>query len=324
MDDRERGRGSVVGAADDAAAPLEDWLVRRSGIRRHEPLARHSQYGIGGPADWYLRLESVARLPEVMRRCHQAGLPVTVIGAGSNSLILDGGIRGLVLELPRGRLREIGDDVIELPGGAMMPRAALDCAQRGIGGLEFGIGVPGTCGASVRGNAGAFGTEIRDVLIDCDLVAPDGAAVHLINPELGFGYRSSRLKRDLTGHVVTAARLRVGRELPETVRALTDSIQAERRATQPYNARSLGSMFTNPPGDHAGRLIDMAGLKGARVGGAEVSLLHANFIVNAGGASAADVLALMDLVQRTVAERFGVHLVPEIAVLGEPLRDGQR
>ncbi len=293
------------------------WLTEIPGILRDEPLSRHSQYGIGGPADWYLKLGDVSRLATLLRRCHESGVPVTVIGAGSNSLILDGGIRGLVVELPRGRLREITDSVIELPGGAMMPRAALDCARLGIGGLEFGIGVPGTCGASVRGNAGAFGREVKDALIDCDLVAPDGTSEHLINPELDFHYRDSRLKRDLSGHIVTAARFGVRRELPATVRALTEAIQAERRATQPYNARSLGSMFTNPPGDHAGRLIEMAGLKGARVGAAEVSLLHANFIVNTGGAAAGDVQELIDLIQRSVAEKSGVHLVPEIAILGE-------
>lgn len=298
----------------------DQWLAEVPGIRRSEPLSRHSQYEIGGPADWYLRLSDLRPLAPLVRRCHACGVPVTVIGAGSNSLILDGGIRGLVLELPRARLRELTEEVIELPGGAMMPRAALDCARLGIGGLEFAIGVPGTCGASVRGNAGAFGTEVKDVLIDCDVVGPDGAEGHLTRAELDFHYRDSRLKRDLAGHIVTVARMRVRRELPEAVRALTEAIQAERRATQPYSARSLGSMFTNPPGDHAGRLIDMAGLKGARVGGAEVSLLHANFIVNAGGASAADVVELMDMVQRTVAERFGVHLVPEIAILGEPGR----
>jgi UDP-N-acetylmuramate dehydrogenase len=298
----------------------DGWLAEEPGIRREEPLDRHSEYGIGGPADWYLRVRDAAHLARLMQRCHEAGVPVTVIGAGSNSLVLDGGIRGLVVELPRGRLRRPSDDVIELPGGAMMPRAALDCAAQGLGGLEFGIGVPGTCGASVRGNAGAFGTEIKDVLVDCDTLAPDGSEHTFGAAELGFAYRDSRLKRDLAGHVVVAARLRVHEDLPLAVRALTDAIQAERRATQPYDQRSLGSMFTNPPGDHAGRLIDAAGLKGARVGGAEVSLRHANFVINAGGATAADVLALCDLIQRTVAERFGVHLVPEIAILGEPVR----
>ncbi len=298
----------------------DEWLATLPGVRRGEPLGRHSQYGIGGPADWYLKVRDTAQLGEVMRRCRQTGVPLTVIGAGSNSLILDGGIRGLVVELPRDRMRELSDGIVELPGGAMMPRAALDCAVRGLGGLEFAIGVPGTCGASVRGNAGAFGCEVKDILVTCDALAPDGSQHTYAASDLAFAYRDSRFKHDLAGHVVVSARFRVHADLPVAVRALTDAIQIERRATQPYSERSLGSMFTNPPGDHAGRLIDAAGLKGARVGGAEVSVKHANFVVNAEGATAADVLELCDLIQRTVAEQFGVHLVPEIAVLGEPVR----
>ena len=178
----------------------DTWLAALPGTRNDEPLDRHSQYGIGGPADWYLKVRDTAHLAEVMRRCHQSGVPLTVIGAGSNSLVLDGGIRGLVVELPRDRMSVLSDDIVELLGGgktrrvarttasaewalmapvtrlrAMMPRAALDCAARGLGGLEFAIGVPGTCGASVRGNAGAFGTEIKDVLVNCDALAPDGS-----------------------------------------------------------------------------------------------------------------------------------------------------
>ena len=185
----------------------EEWLATLPGVRRGEPLDRHSQYGIGGPADWYLKVRDTPHLAEVMRRCHESGVPLTVIGAGSNSLVLDGGIRGLVVELPRDRMSVLSDDIVELPGGAMMPRAALDCAARGLGGLEFAIGVPGTCGASVRGNAGAFGTEIKDVLVDCDALAPDGSQHTHAAADLGFAYRDSRFKHDLTGHVMVAARL---------------------------------------------------------------------------------------------------------------------
>ena len=192
----------------------DQWLADEPGVRRDEPLARHSEYGIGGPADWYLRVRDTAHLAGLMRRCHETGVPLTVIGAGSNSLVLDGGIRGLVVELPHGRLRQVSDEVIELPGGAMMPRAALDCAAQGLGGLEFAIGVPGTCGASVRGNAGAFGTEIEDVLVDCDALAPDGSERTFTTVELGFAYRDSRLKHDLAGHVVVVARLRVHPSCP--------------------------------------------------------------------------------------------------------------
>ncbi len=201
-----------------------------------------------------------------------------------------------------------------------MPRAAFDCARRGFAGLEFGIGIPGTCGASVRGNAGAFGMEIKDALIDCDAFSPDGSPHTHAAATLGFAYRDSRFKHDLAGHVVVAARFRAHPGEPAEVRARTDAIQASRKATQPYGQRSLGSMFTNPPGDHAGRLVEAAGLKGRRIGGAEISPKHANFVVNLGGATAADVLALADLARRTVQERFGTRLELEIAVVGEPAR----
>ncbi|MGD0833385.1 MAG: UDP-N-acetylmuramate dehydrogenase [Candidatus Dormibacteria bacterium] len=297
-----------------------DWLASWPGALRDEPLARHSQYGIGGAADWFVRVSDPGRLGELLHRCSETGVPVTVVGAGSNTLILDGGVRGLVVKLTDRRLRVLDGEVVELSGGYLMPRAALDCARRGIAGLEFGIGIPGTCGASVRGNAGAFGTEIGDVLVDCDALAPDGSAHTHPAGDLGFAYRDSRFKHDLAGHIVVAARLRGRPGDPAEVRRRTDAIQASRKATQPYGQRSLGSMFTNPPGDHAGRLVEAAGLKGRRIGGAEISPKHANFVVNQGGATAADVLALAGLAQRTVEERFGVRLELEIAVIGEAER----
>jgi UDP-N-acetylmuramate dehydrogenase len=294
-----------------------DWLAAWPGIRVGEPLGRHSQYGIGGPADWFIRLSDLSGLPELLGRCHHGGVPVTVIGAGSNSLILDGGIRGLVIRLSDRRLRVIEGDVVELSAGYMMPRAAFDCAARGLAGMEFGIGIPGSCGASVYGNAGAFGSEIREMMIDCDALAPDGETRRFATSELGFGYRDSQFKHDLAGHVVTAARFRVRRDMPAVVRARTDAIQAQRKASQPYGIRSLGSMFKNPPDDHAGRLIEAAGLKGHRIGGAESSAKHAQPVVDVDHASAVDVLALAELARHTVRQRFGVDLEPEIIVLGE-------
>jgi UDP-N-acetylmuramate dehydrogenase len=298
--------------------PLPEWLLAWPGLQRDEPVAKHSQYGIGGPADAYLKVHDVAVLGELLPRCREAGVPVTVLGAGSNTLVLDGGIRGLAIQVTDRRLRVLGDDVAELSAGCMMPRAALDLARRGLAGMEFGIGVPGTCGASVRGNAGAFGTEVKDVLVDCDTIGPDGAVHTLSNAECAFAYRDSRFKGDLGEHVVIAARFRVQPGNPATVRARTEEITAQRKATQPWGIRSLGSVFKNPPDDFAGRLLDGAGLRGRRLGGAQISPKHANFIVNAHAATAADVLALIALAHDAVEERFGVDLEREIVVLGEP------
>ena len=298
-----------------------EWLEREPGVRRDEPLARHTQYGIGGPADFFLTLHDPERLTELMPRCRATGVPFTVLGAGSNTLVLDGGIRGLVVRMADRRLRVVDDATVELSGGHMMPRAALDLARKGIAGLEFGIGVPGTVGASVRGNAGAFGTEIKDVLVDCDTIDGDGRHHTFAAADCGFAYRHSRFKEDvLRDHVVVSARFRTHPDDPVAVRARTDAIQAQRKAAQPYGIRSLGSVFKNPPGDYAGRLVEQAGLRGRRIGGAQIAEKHANFIVNVSHASAADVLALAELAHAAVLEQFGVDMEREIVVLGEPER----
>ncbi len=296
------------------------WLGDWPGARRDEPLARHTQFGIGGPADWLVTAGDPAELAELLRRSHDSGIPVFLLGAGSNTLVLDGGIRGLVIRLGDRlrRWRAVDATTVELAGGCMMPRAALDLARRGLAGMEFGIGIPGTCGASVRGNAGAFGTEIKDVMVDCDVLDPRGEPQTLDAAGCGFVYRRSRFVDDLAGRVVVAARFRVHDDDPAAVRERTDAITAQRKAAQPWGTRSLGSVFKNPPGDHAGRLVEAAGLKGTRVGGAEIAMKHANFILNVERARAADVLALADLAHDRVLAEFGVDLEREIVCAGEP------
>jgi UDP-N-acetylmuramate dehydrogenase len=294
-----------------------EWLDAYPGVTRNEPLARHSQFGVGGAAEWFIKTGDAATLAELLRRCADSGIAVTMLGAGSNALILDSGVRGLVVRFDDRRLRVIDEAAVEVGGGGMMPRVALDCARRGLAGLEFGIGVPGTCGASVYGNAGAFGAEMADVLLECTAFSPDGERVTLSNAACGFAYRHSNFKDELRGHVVISAVLRVRRDDALAVRARTDGVQAQRKATQPYGIRSLGSVFKNPSGDAAGRLLDAAGLKGKRIGGAQISPKHANFIVNAAGATAADVLKLVQLAHDDVLQRFDVDLEREIVILGE-------
>ena len=296
-----------------------EWLASLPGVLRDEPLARHSQFGVGGPADWFLKVRDTEAMQAILRGCAEHSVALTTIGAGSNALILDAGIRGLVVRFDDSRVRARAGDAVELGAGAMMPRAALDCARQGLAGLEFGIGVPGTCGASVYGNAGAFGTEIADVLVDCTVLSPAGEARVLTAAECGFRYRHSRLQDELRGHVVTRARLRVHTADPIEVRRRTDEIQAQRKASQPYGVRSLGSVFKNPPGDSAGRLVEACGLKGRRHGGAQIAPKHANFILNVAHATAADVLGLVRIAHDSVRQQFGVDLEREIVILGEPV-----
>jgi UDP-N-acetylmuramate dehydrogenase len=294
-----------------------DWLDSVPGVVRDEPLARHSQFGVGGPARWFITTRDIAVLGDLLHRCHDAGVAVTMLGAGSNTLISDQGIDGLVIRHNDRRLRIVDAETIELGAGAMMPRVALDCAIRGLAGVEFGIGVPGTLGASVFGNAGAFGTEMSDVLVDCTSLDESGSATTLPADACDFQYRSSRFKNDLRGNVIVSARLRVHADDAGAVRERTDAIQAERKASQPYGIRSLGSVFKNPPADKAGRLIEAAGLKGRRSGGAQISPKHANFIVNVDHARAVDVLSLICIAHEAVLQQFGVDLEREIIVLGE-------
>jgi len=294
-----------------------EWLDAVPGVRANESLARHSQFGVGGPARWFTTTHDAAALARLLARCQESGVAVTMLGAGSNTLIGDGGIDGLVIRHDDRSLRIVDDSTVDLGAGCMMPRVALDCASRGLAGLEFGIGVPGTCGASVYGNAGAFGTEMADVLIDCTALDPSGRSETFTASECAFAYRHSRFKDDLRGHIVVSARLRVHRDDPALVRERTDAIQAQRKASQPYGIRSLGSVFKNPPGDKAGRLVEAAGLKGRRVGGAQISPKHANFIVNVDHATAADVLALVAIAHDAVLQAFGVDLEREIIVVGQ-------
>jgi len=294
-----------------------DWLSGFAGVRADEPLAKHSQFGVGGPADWFMRVRDEATLTTLLRRCSESGVAVTVLGAGSNTLILDGGIRGLVIRLSDRGLRLVDSETVQLTAACMLPRAALDLAREGLTGLEFGIGVPGTCGASVAGNAGAFGTEVKDALLDCTALGPGGERRTFDRTECGFSYRHSRFRDDLRPWIVTSARFTVHPDDATSVLARTREVQARRKATQPIGVRSLGSVFKNPPGDAAGRLIEACGLKGLRTGGAEISKRHANFIVNAQSATAADVLSLVDRAQAAVQERFGVELEPEIVIAGE-------
>jgi UDP-N-acetylmuramate dehydrogenase len=296
-----------------------EWLERWPGVRRNERLSRHSQYGIGGPADLFLRVDDLAAVPELVGRCTENGVALTVLGAGSNALIQDGGVRGLALRL-MSRDLTVGDGEVTLAAGTMLPRAALDLARVGVGGMEWGIGVPGSCGASIWGNAGAFGGEVAASLISCEVVGPDGTTRWMTGGECAFGYRDSRFKNDLCGHVVLRGRFAVTPDQVSAVRQRTDAVQAERKRTQPYGVRSLGSTFKNPPGDFAGRLIEAAGLGGRSHGGAQISPKHANFILNIDHASAADVLSLVGIARDEVASRFGVVLEREIVMLGEALK----
>jgi UDP-N-acetylmuramate dehydrogenase len=297
----------------------ESWLGSLPGIREHEPLSRHSWYGIGGPARYFLEMTDDGELTGLLPRLTADGIPYTLLGAGTNTLFPDQELPGLTIKLATDCFQVEGTEVA-VCAGYLMPKLAAETARAGLSGLEFGAGVPGTVGGSVFGNAGAFGTEVKDRLLSVEVLDPQGRCHLLAGQDCAFGYRDSSFKSGHRGWVVVRARFRNVRADPASVRESIKRVQKHRHDTQPIEKRSLGSTFKNPPGDAAGRLIDACGLKGLRIGGAQISPKHANFIVNLGGATAADVLALMAEMRDRVRKKFGIELEPEVQVVSGAIR----
>ncbi len=287
--------------------------VRAFGVR-DEPMSKHTSLHIGGPADYFVAVASERDLVGTVAVAREHELPVFMLGGGTNLLVSDRGIRGVVLQNNWSETSVDGTTITAASGTPLASVAAV-AARSGIVGLEWMATVPGTVGGAVHGNAGAFGSETKDVLVDAELMDLNGDTWLVENAELGFAYRTSKLQK--TPIIVARARFRGSAGERETAVRRIKEIANERMAKQPLAQPNTGSIFRNPPGDHAGRLIDAAGLKGATVGGAMVSTKHANFIVNVGDAGADDVRALMRRCQDEVRERFGVQLIPEVELVGE-------
>jgi UDP-N-acetylmuramate dehydrogenase len=281
-----------------------------------ESLADWTSLRVGGPADALVRVETREELEQVVLWCHRRGVPLLVLGGGFNLLVRDGGVRGVVLRLAglRGIALEPNGE-IRAEAGATHSQVTRFAAENGRSGLEFAVGIPGTVGGWIAMNAGTRQREMKDVVTAVELFDPAAArAVTLARGQLSFHYRKTELP---AGALVLAARFATTADAPEAIRERHKQAMAQRRATQPVDQPSCGSVFVNPPGDFAGRLIEAAGLKGTQVGGAMISPLHANFIVNTGGARAADVLALIEKARRSVREACGVSLQTEVHIVGE-------
>ena len=281
---------------------------------RDQPLAPHTSLRIGGPADFFLRIASEKDLVGAIQVARMNELPVFLLGGGTNVLVADGGIRGVVLQ-NAWRESSVDGDIVAASSGTELAHVAAVAARAGVEGLEWMATVPGTVGGAVHGNAGAFGSETADVIVDAELVDLNGDTWTATVDELGYAYRTSALQG--TPIICVRARFRgKAGDRANAVRRIKEMAN-ERIKKQPLAQPNTGSIFRNPAGDFAGRLIEAAGLKGRAIGGAMVSEKHANFIVNANGATASDVRALMTLVQQEVAKRFEVKLVPEVELVGE-------
>jgi UDP-N-acetylmuramate dehydrogenase len=293
-------------------------------VVEHAPLAPLTTFGVGGAADWLITATTIDQVCGVIAAAHDAQVPVTILGGGSNVVVADEGVRGVVLRLKLANISRPTPERVRAEAGVTMNGLVRWSIGRGLAALEAWAGTPGTVGGAIYGNAHYAGRNIGDLVSDVGLVTREGRLVTAPQTELEFGYDTSRLKR--TGEVLLWAEFGVRPEAPDRLREVARRSLAYRKSTQPLAFPSAGCMFQNPDTARdpvpagippsAGALIDRAGLKGHRVGGAMISPVHANFFVSDGTATAADIHALAELARRTVRERFGVELRDEIVYLG--------
>lgn len=293
-------------------------------LRKNVSMARFTAARIGGPADLLVEVSSLDELEELTRLLWRESLSFVILGDGSNVLVSDAGVRGVVV-VNRARVVRFDERAnppeVFAESGANLGVIARQSAARGLAGLEWAAGIPGTVGGAVVGNAGAHGGDIAGNLLVADILHLSRGRESWNVEQLNYGYRSSALKQKKTPTkapegVVLSARLRLDHSSPEATQAKLEEFVVQRRRTQPPGA-SMGSMFKNPPGDYAGRLIEAAGLKGYRSGNAQISALHANFFINLEQASAADVYHLIQVARKAVSEKFGVELELEIELIGD-------
>ncbi len=280
-----------------------------------EPLAHYTSFGIGGPADIMIIPEGVEDVRVALEVCRTEGIPYLLLGGGSNVLVRDGGFRGVILRLD-GIFAQLTVEGTRVRAGAgvRLSRLVAFCSKLALSGVESLAGIPGTVGGAVKGNAGAFGGSIADHLAEVHLLTRDGDRQIFSRDRLEFSYRHAALPE---GAVVVEAAFDLEPGDPVQIRRRVSEKLLQRNRGQPVEWRSAGSVFRNPPGDYAGRLVEKAGLKGTRIGGACISPKHGNFIINLGGAMAGDVLALIDLMRHRVREEMHVELELEVQVVGE-------
>lgn len=302
-------------------APLAQELSALAGVtvKMAEPLARYTSMKIGGPADYFLEVEDDNALAGVLKALHRRDVEFCLLGNGSNVLISDRGVRGAVIRLAgefKRALWHAGKNAVGVVVGAAYPVTQLvrEAARKGYTGVEFAEGIPGTVGGALFMNAGAYGSEFEKVVDEMDAMSARGETQRLARAQMTFSYRDSHLP---PGTVVMRVRMRLGTGEAAGVDAKLRELIGRRKSSQPSGYPNSGSMFRNPPGDFAGRLIEAAGFKGKRIGQAQISQRHANFIVNLGGARAADVRQLMEQARAEVGRRFGVELAAEVKFLGE-------
>lgn len=291
-------------------------IIGEDRVLLNEPMAGHTTFRIGGPADYFIEAENEEEIRGVIGICREEHLPWFVIGRGSNLLVGDKGFRGVILSVYREfQGIEIEGETVRVRAGTLLTTLTGKLLEASLTGMEFASGIPGTVGGAVMMNAGAYGGEMKDVVREVTVLTPEGELLRLDAAEMKFGYRTSAAKEN--GYIVLSAVLALKKGAQDQIRGRMQELKAKRIEKQPLEYPSAGSTFKRPEGYFAGKLIMDAGLAGACVGGAQVSEKHCGFVINAKDATAADVRELMNRVQKTVEEKFGVRLEPEVRFLGE-------
>lgn len=279
------------------------------------PMSAHTTFRVGGPADCLVTPSTVEQISDILDYCRSQSIPYLVIGNGSNLLVKDGGVAGVVVDLST-KFNDISvsGDVVTAQAGALLSKVARSAYGAGLTGMEFAEGIPGTIGGAVYMNAGAYGGEMCQIVDKVTCLTQDGQIVEYVGEDHGFSYRHSAYMG--SGMVILEATLTLKQGNPEEIKALMDDLRGRRRDKQPTDKPSAGSTFKRPANGYAAAMIDQCGLKGFAVGGAEVSTKHSGFVINAGGATATDILTLMDKVTDKVQEQCGVRLEPEVQIVG--------
>lgn len=294
---------------------INDLLTLPIKIKTNEPLSRYTYTKTGGPADYLAFPTTRQELKDLLVRARKQKMPVTTLGNSSNLIIKDGGIRGLVIMLPQFNKIEVKQQQITAEAGAAIIAVTKAASKASLTGLEFAAGIPGSVGGAIFMNAGAYGGEIANVVSSIDEILPDGREVQISGSDLHFGYRHSVVQENHGIVVAATFNLEAGQQ-PQ-IQNKMDELNALRRSKQPLEYPSCGSVFKRPQGHFTGPLIIKAGLQGKSIGGAQVSNKHAGFIINTGNATATDYLQLIQLIQKTVKEKFAVQLETEVRIIGE-------
>lgn len=292
-------------------------IIPADRVNQDEPLSAHTYTKLGGKADYFVAPHTYEEVQAVLELAHRESVPFMILGFGSNLIVRDGGLRGIVLNLNELKtIRRDGNQLIAQAGAAIIDVSRQALTEE-LSGLEFACGIPGTVGGAVYMNAGAYGGETKDVIASAVVLSPEGELMTLTKEELDLDYRTSRVSKD--GLIVLEATFELEPLGYEAIKAVMDDLTHKRESKQPLEYPSCGSVFKRPPGYFAGKLIQDCGLQGKRIGGAEVSLKHAGFIVNIDEATATEYISLIRHVQATVKAKFEIELEPEVKIIGEDI-----